>query len=158
MVRLSKICMVLVVCLITFGLSQTAFAKATTPMIETGVLDLRDWDFSPGRVMLSGNWQVVWEDFADPRTFFEVEGHGTISIPDDWGRSSSDGRPFETTGFATYGLKIKLPDHEHWVDITMIEEGVKIGDYLLSYQEAAINKISPHQAKEVFKLLKQTDE
>lgn len=74
------------------------------------MLDLRDWDFTPGRVTLSGNWQVVWEDFADPRTFFEVEGHGTVSIPDDWGRSSSDGRPFETTGFATYGLKIKLPD------------------------------------------------
>jgi hydrogenase assembly chaperone HypC/HupF len=49
--------------------------------------------------------------------------------------------------------KVKLPDHEHWVDITMIEDDVKIGDYLLSYQNAAINQIRPKQAKEILRLL-----
>ena len=50
--------------------------------------------------------------------------------------------------------RVKQPDHEHWLDISMIEDGVKIGDYLLSYQEAAINKVSPKQAKEILSILK----
>ena len=49
--------------------------------------------------------------------------------------------------------KLKLPDHEHWVDTTLIDEGVKLGDYLLTYQEAAINKVPSDQAKETLKLL-----
>ena len=50
--------------------------------------------------------------------------------------------------------KIKQPDHEHWVDITMIDNGVKIGDYLLSYQNAAINKITKKEANEANRLFK----
>jgi hydrogenase assembly chaperone HypC/HupF len=49
--------------------------------------------------------------------------------------------------------KIKLPDHDHWVDATMIDNGVKIGDYLLTYQDVAINKVQPKQAKKTLRLL-----
>ncbi|MFC1726980.1 HypC/HybG/HupF family hydrogenase formation chaperone [Patescibacteria group bacterium] len=49
--------------------------------------------------------------------------------------------------------KIKQPDHEHWVDTSMIDSGVKLGDYVLTYQEAAINKISTKQAKEILTLI-----
>jgi len=45
--------------------------------------------------------------------------------------------------------KIKQGDHSHWIDITSLSEKVKIGDYLISYQNVAINKISPEEAKEV---------
>jgi hydrogenase assembly chaperone HypC/HupF len=50
--------------------------------------------------------------------------------------------------------KIKLPDHEHWIDIAMIDDGVKVGDYLLTYQNAAINKVKPKEAQEILTLLK----
>jgi len=49
--------------------------------------------------------------------------------------------------------KVKMDNHFHWLDISLIEEKVKVGDFLLSYQDAAINKISPQQAKEVLKLV-----
>lgn len=49
--------------------------------------------------------------------------------------------------------KLKLPDHDQWVDTTMIESKVKIGDYLLTYQSVAINKVSLKQAKETIELL-----
>lgn len=49
--------------------------------------------------------------------------------------------------------KVKQPDHEHWIDTSMIDEKVGIGDYLLSYQEAAINKVSPSEAKEILSLI-----
>ena len=48
--------------------------------------------------------------------------------------------------------KIKQKDHFHWVDVSTIED-VKRGDYILTYQEAAVNKISAKEAEEVLKLL-----
>lgn len=49
--------------------------------------------------------------------------------------------------------KIKQGGHFHWVDISLLEDEVKKGDYLLTYQEAAINKISPKDGKEILKLM-----
>ncbi|MEK7080286.1 MAG: HypC/HybG/HupF family hydrogenase formation chaperone [Patescibacteria group bacterium] len=48
--------------------------------------------------------------------------------------------------------KIKQNDHFHWVDISTVEK-VKIGDYLLTYQEATVNKISAKEARQVLRLM-----
>lgn len=53
--------------------------------------------------------------------------------------------------------KLKLPDHEHWVDTGMIEDGVKVGDYLLTYQNMAINKVAPEEAEKTWTILNQVD-
>jgi hydrogenase assembly chaperone HypC/HupF len=50
--------------------------------------------------------------------------------------------------------KVKQDDHCHWLDLSLIDQPVKKGDYLLSYQNAAINKLSKKQAEEVLTLLK----
>lgn len=49
--------------------------------------------------------------------------------------------------------KIKQGGHFHWVDITSLKDQVKRGDYLISYQEVAINKILPKEAEEILKLM-----
>ncbi len=49
--------------------------------------------------------------------------------------------------------KIKQGDHSHWVDISPLGSKVKEGDYLITYQQAAINKISAKEAEEVLKLM-----
>ncbi|GEM_PF-1834019 len=49
--------------------------------------------------------------------------------------------------------KIKQNDHFHWVDVSCISEEIKIGDYLITYQEVAINKVSVKDAEEVLKLM-----
>jgi hydrogenase assembly chaperone HypC/HupF len=49
--------------------------------------------------------------------------------------------------------KIKQGGHFHWVDISSLEEKVKKGDYLITYQEVAINKISQKEAEETIKLM-----
>jgi hydrogenase assembly chaperone HypC/HupF len=49
--------------------------------------------------------------------------------------------------------KIEQGEHFHWVDISSLEERVKKGDYLLTYQKAAVNKISAKEAKEVLELM-----
>lgn len=49
--------------------------------------------------------------------------------------------------------KIKMGDHSHWVDISALSEKVKKGDYLISYQDTAINKLSKEEAEESLRLL-----
>ena len=49
--------------------------------------------------------------------------------------------------------KIEQGDHFHWVDFSSVGEEIKIGDYLITYQEAAINKVSVKEAEEVLKLM-----
>lgn len=54
--------------------------------------------------------------------------------------------------------KVKQGDHFHWLDISIISGGVKKGDWLLSYQDAAINKVSEKSALETISLLGKTYE
>ena len=49
--------------------------------------------------------------------------------------------------------RIKQSDHFHWVDVSCVEGGVAIGDYLITYQGAGINKVSAKEAEEVLRLL-----
>jgi len=49
--------------------------------------------------------------------------------------------------------KIKQRRHFHWVDISPLRDDVKKGDYLITYQNTAINKISPKEAEEILILM-----
>jgi len=51
--------------------------------------------------------------------------------------------------------KVKQNDHCHWWDISLIEDKVRVGDYLIAYQNAAINKISAREAKKILDLMKE---
>jgi len=49
--------------------------------------------------------------------------------------------------------KIKQKGHFHWVDISLLKDKIKKGDYLITYQNTAINKISPKDAEEILRLM-----
>jgi len=54
-------------------------------------------------------------------------------------------------------VKIKQQDHSHWVSIESLQDKtkIKVGDYLLTYLDTAINKVSKKQAQQVFNLMDQ---
>lgn len=106
---LRQILMVLIACMTCAGVSPAAFAKTEPPQIQSGVLDLQTWDFAAGHIDLAGDWQVVWQELSDPTTFFGGSERRSVSVPDDWAASASGDRPFDRTGYATYGLRIVLP-------------------------------------------------
>lgn len=87
-----------------------ANAEIVPPKVIDGVLDLRDWHFDPGRITLSGDWRVHWQSLDDPDAFFEQGDLSSVLVPDDWGDRSDRGRPFHKTGYATYGVKILMPE------------------------------------------------
>lgn len=49
--------------------------------------------------------------------------------------------------------KVEQVGHFHWVDISPLEHPIKKGDYLITYQNTAINKILPKEAEEILKLM-----
>lgn len=49
--------------------------------------------------------------------------------------------------------KVKQQDHSHWVDTSTLQKKVEVGDYLLTYLDAAINKVSAKEATEIFELM-----
>jgi hydrogenase assembly chaperone HypC/HupF len=49
--------------------------------------------------------------------------------------------------------KVEQAGHFHWVDISSLEQPIKKGDYLITYQDTAINKILPKEAEEILKLM-----
>ena len=52
--------------------------------------------------------------------------------------------------------KVKQGDHFHWLDIASLQEKVRVGDYLIAYQNIAINKIAPKEAEEIVNLMNST--
>ena len=54
--------------------------------------------------------------------------------------------------------KIKQKGHFHWIDISSLRNEVKRGDYLVTYQKTAINKISQKDAEEILRLMDGTSD
>lgn len=92
------------------SIAHASNGSVKEPDIRNGVLDLRTYEFSDRTIDLSGDWQVVWQEFVEPDVFFTGSTRQLVQIPDDWGKPSSAGRPFDKTGYATYGLQILLPE------------------------------------------------
>lgn len=63
------------------------------------------------------------------------------------------GIPGEVIAIKGKKAKIKQGKHFHWVDTFSLQDKVKKGDYLITYQETAVNKISLKEAEEILKLM-----
>jgi two-component system sensor histidine kinase ChiS len=49
---------------------NTGPSEKKQPRIESGILDLRNWDFKKdGIVNLNGNWEFYWEKLLRPENF-----------------------------------------------------------------------------------------
>ena len=83
------------------------------PKAENGVLDLSKWDLkSSGRILLSGEWEFNWGEFLSSEDYKNNNHSGSIyaDVPQIWNRYQVDGKNLPGFGFATYHLKVKVPD------------------------------------------------
>ncbi|WP_109021215.1 adenylate/guanylate cyclase domain-containing protein [Leptospira kobayashii] len=81
-----------------------------------GVLDLETWDFSKnGIVALDGEWEFYWnQTYEDISSSMETENPAsfvTVSIPSTWKGMEVEGKTLEGFGYASYRLKLKLPEN-----------------------------------------------
>ena len=79
------------------------------PKAEKGVIDLRSHDFSAnGPVDLDGEWEFYWKKFNNEINPGDKPAY--IQVPSPWNKHLHNGKEVGPYGFATYRLKILLPD------------------------------------------------
>ncbi len=77
-----------------------------------GVLDLGQWDFEKdGPVNFSGQWEFHWEKLLGPGDFASLPSSSVpyIAAPAFWNREHLNGKKLPGQGYATYRLRVRLP-------------------------------------------------
>ncbi|TGK23916.1 adenylate/guanylate cyclase domain-containing protein [Leptospira stimsonii] len=79
------------------------------PRAEKGILDLTGWNFDEdGPALLEGEFRFLWNQFSQESW---TENSAFATVPKSWVRlDNPDGSRFPSQGYATYFLKIRLPD------------------------------------------------
>jgi serine phosphatase RsbU (regulator of sigma subunit) len=126
--RFNKI--LLVVFLLLFNCSCSEVQKESPKAIK-GEIDLREWDFQKdGMVNLSGKWEFYWEQLLTPEDFKNNElSPDYIYVPQGWGGGKEESKKYPDDGYATYRLKIKLPEkqtEEYRVLFTLLFSATKV--------------------------------
>ena len=83
------------------------------PHSKNGVLDLTEWDPNKdGRVTLAGEWEFDWNEFLTQEDYKDgpLPESIFVTVPQIWNRYQIDGRNLPGFGYATYHLKVKVPD------------------------------------------------
>jgi len=86
-------------------------SQRKSPNIENGFLDLSSWDFEEdGLVNLNGDWEFYWEKLLEPEDFEsnDLLRAEYIHVPGGWAKQ--EGKSYAELGYATYRLKVKVPD------------------------------------------------
>ena len=82
------------------------------PVVVDGIIDLSLWDFNKnGRVELDGNWEFYWNQFIYPSQFKEKKNSkklNFIHVPCVWNKQPAGQKSYDSFGFATYRLIIKM--------------------------------------------------
>lgn len=109
----------MVICIV-IGLYFPAFSQHN---VEKGILDLSNAKFESGETFeLEGDWEFYWKSLIQPGEF-DTSNISYRYFPQLW--TSEDG--LESYGYATYHLKILLPDDPSQLALT-------IPDFYSAYQ------------------------
>ena len=88
--------------------------QAQQPTASDGAIDLSDWDFGrDGPVDLIGEWELYWEQLLDPVTpadAAQTPRDGFLDLPAMWNGSEIDGEQLGLDGYATFRLRVILPE------------------------------------------------
>lgn len=80
---------------------------------EKGFLDLSDYDLERP-VALNGEWEFYWRELIDPSEFpldITEENRFYHEFPQTWNSRKINNESTGSYGYATFRLRIKLPDH-----------------------------------------------
>ena len=89
----------------------------TTYKAEAGVLDLRNWnsDLEPV-ISLDGNWEFYWNELYSDSSQVTIK-QDYINLPSSWNNRIINDQKLNGSGFATFKLKILLPEKKTFTHI-----------------------------------------
>lgn len=105
-----------------------------SPRVEKGVIDLRGWRFAKdGPIALDGEWDFYWHMQLKPGDFSGEHPpalSGFIKVPGTWNGYEVNGRKIPGTGYATYRLKILLPQAGQKLAFKFLDMAVAFSVYV----------------------------
>jgi len=116
------------------------------PGVINGVIDLRHYNFlSDGVINLNGDWEFYWKQLLTPEDLSKTRETQEIryaAVPSTWQDLSGKGYNVSPTGYATYSVKVLVPEnntiygihvfsimsaYKIWADGKLIGEAGKVG-------------------------------
>ena len=98
---------------------------ASAPDLQSpGLLDIRQRQIDDDTLIpLSGKWAFFWQEFIPPDEVFVTPNPIYVPAATSWTNYESLDSPLPPTGYATYGLKLLLPDAEQPYGLYMTPQG-----------------------------------
>ncbi len=134
-------------CIITIFLAAIALFSSgcinhvEKPVVQNGVLDLRQWNFEQdGNLSLNGEWNFYWEQMIPPELFSRVrkpDPSGLITVPGQWNGFLAENKPVPGTGYATYHVRVLLPEHPQSLSLKLSDVATTYTLYVDGLQAAA---------------------
>ncbi|NRA87919.1 MAG: sensor histidine kinase [Rhizobiales bacterium] len=90
--------------------ANLTLAATTNPTAIKGILQAPNWQYEGHKLLLVGEWQVIWGDIVPPEKFDDLYQGDYFELPHNWNdvnHSKMDG----AYGVATFRLTLNLPTH-----------------------------------------------
>ncbi|MEM7182886.1 MAG: 7TM diverse intracellular signaling domain-containing protein, partial [Spirochaetota bacterium] len=104
----SKLLYIILACIVfLFSCKQPYIPEA-----QAGTLDLSKWNFAEKPIVsIEGEWEFYWKQFI-PSTGKNINRTGLIPVPSYWNNFQRDGKNLTSFGYASYRLRVKLPQKQ----------------------------------------------
>ncbi|MCR9252033.1 MAG: response regulator [bacterium] len=112
--------------------TSNLIAQNTQPVAKDGVLDLSQWNFDNGDVLLNGEWEFYWQELLSVQE--RSANRKIIQFPQLWNDMDLEGVNIDSRGYATYRLRLILPPNRPSL-------AVELPDYYSAYELFIDNRL-----------------
>ncbi|WP_169513333.1 sensor histidine kinase [Flexithrix dorotheae] len=130
---------------------MNSFSQTRKPIADNGILNLQKWNFEKdGAIKLDGEWLFYWNKFLDST----VESNSNnqlhpliIKVPSAWNNVSQNGFELPGMGYATYRLKVLLPDSTERMGLKIPTVGSALDVFINGEKIAVSGTVGSNKAK-----------
>ncbi|PKL34550.1 MAG: adenylate cyclase [Spirochaetae bacterium HGW-Spirochaetae-10] len=99
--------------------------ERTSYKVQDGVLDLRSAQVDSSFILnLDGAWEFYWKRLLTPGDFQKAPAPDLfLDVPDSWNAARIAGQELGGTGYATYRLRILLPENSPPLSLKLLDSG-----------------------------------
>jgi class 3 adenylate cyclase len=115
---------------------------------EKGILDLRNWDIEKdGVIRLDGEWEFFWKELITPDDT-NLQSELYFPFPKVWNNVQINGKKFSADGYASFRLKLLLPDHKVPLGIRALQQSTAFKLMVLG-KEIGSGKVGTNSSESV---------
>ncbi len=129
-------------------LYSSAFAQNECPEVKNGIMDLSSYAIEQkGSVYLDGKWEFYYNRLLRPGEF-EDQSFDYVQVPGTWSEIIHNEKELGSYGYATYRLKLRLPEHNKIYTVRMPRVDVCYKIWVNGQSLLEIGKVGTNQESE----------